>query len=820
MGKDQQTVEQLLRSNPLLRNLAMFSGDIGERRDEGNSQRRHPLKIFTKNINKTNYKPTDNNFDNDYERVNETFFQEVEIADNDIRRLPTGRSLSSTDASDASDSDVAEENVDGEPFAVTESLLRSLESVDTEVTIPARLEKRSPSIKLTFSEEFTPPPTIPTKKKNETVLGLNKSQFQGYLYLKEMDDLRGSRLDEQSGEDFFSRVSTPNQGGRSGELPLVQEKFHQQDVIAVPRERGGYVVSGTRYYVDNRVDGDVREDTDVMQDEYKLRESTKEFAEMKEDPRFAVEMELSQMKKRRSRRRFVQKGTKTHDSQNSVEATLGKTTLFDPEPPSTVEMMKKGGRVFERRSTDIGGKMITVELANKLLHGVDLIVRPGSVVHGTMPHGEVTNDVQNGNIDKRNQIALMDSLVRPLNHAAPLFEENNEVPNSSEIRSNPRSSILAVESDARLVNSCFYMQADAVLSGVDPIEKASGMSEMECLSLCAREDSCLSLNYAGSVSTCEMFNTTEGPTAAVKPLLGYTYYMPKRKDLKSCMSDILSTENTLPESVVGVRCSSAEPCSAPELRMVESRARIAIYRLFSSRAECSNESAVLFIRSAGSRNKMGSNLDTVININEDDCLFSCLRNKAVDTHSIECVSAEYEEEHERCTLSSEPRKNELSLHKHTTFYEKICVSTAVANQCSGAAVDRRANIVIVGSLRDTASTANPEECIEKCVMAERELGFQCLSVMYYYDETVLNCILNDASAKTNPESLAEEDRAIVDYFGVDDCYGMPEVEDTRQKFFKNFPLKVEDDIIGANQTPGSRVEVLRRTRSSPNPPPR
>ncbi|EYC04959.1 hypothetical protein Y032_0084g1691 [Ancylostoma ceylanicum] len=98
-----------------------------------------------------------------------------------------------------------------------------------------------------------------------------------------MDDLRGSRLDQQSGEDFFSRVSTPNQGGRSGELPLVQEKFHKEDVIAVPRERGGYVVSGTRYYVDNRVDGDVREDTDVMQDEYKLREATKEFAEMKED---------------------------------------------------------------------------------------------------------------------------------------------------------------------------------------------------------------------------------------------------------------------------------------------------------------------------------------------------------------------------------------------------------------------------------------------------------------------------------------------------------------------------------------------------------
>ncbi|RCN47641.1 hypothetical protein ANCCAN_06307 [Ancylostoma caninum] len=335
MGRDQQNVEQLLRSNPLLRNLAMFSEKTGAQRDESNSQRRYPLKVFPKDLNKTNYKPTDNNFDNDYERVNETFFQEVEIADNNIRRLPTGRSLSSTDGSDPSDSDVPEESDNDEPFAVTESLIRSLESVDTEVTIPARLEKiemvaslehpqlvilnatsdvsdfsssftpeeASQSTKsatasgqtsettrsmdtqrsnFTSTEELTSTLTIPTKKKNETILGLNKSQFQGYLYLKETEDLRGSRMDEKSGEELFSRLARPDQGSENGQLPLVGEKFHQHDVIVVPRERGGYVVSGTRYYVDNRIEGDVRSDTDVMQDHYKLRDSTKEYIEMKE----------------------------------------------------------------------------------------------------------------------------------------------------------------------------------------------------------------------------------------------------------------------------------------------------------------------------------------------------------------------------------------------------------------------------------------------------------------------------------------------------------------------------------------------------------
>ncbi|KAK5984095.1 PAN domain protein [Trichostrongylus colubriformis] len=105
---------------------------------------------------------------------------------------------------------------------------------------------------------------------------------------------------------------------------------------------------------------------------------------------------------------------------------------------------------------------------------------------------------------------------------------------------------------------------------------------------------------------------------------------------------------------------------------------------------------------------------------------------------------------------------------------------SVSTKCSGAAVDRTANMVVVGFMRDTATTDSIEECIERCVGAEIALGFQCLSIMYYYDETVLNCILNDASIRTNPESVTEVNSTIVDYFGVDDCYGLPEATDGRQ----------------------------------------
>ncbi|KAK6010798.1 PAN domain protein [Ostertagia ostertagi] len=92
-------------------------------------------------------------------------------------------------------------------------------------------------------------------------------------------------------------------------------------------------------------------------------------------------------------------------------------------------------------------------------------------------------------------------------------------------------------------------------------------------------------------------------------------------------------------------------------------------------------------------------------------------------------------------------------------------------------------MVVAGFMRDSTTTFSIGECIERCVQAEIMLGFQCLSIMYYYEETVLNCILNDASVRTNPESLTEVNSTVVDYFGIDDCYGLPEAMDDRQVLF-------------------------------------
>ncbi|KHJ92231.1 PAN domain protein [Oesophagostomum dentatum] len=316
-------------------------------------------------------------------------------------------------------------------------------------------------------------------------------------------------------------------------------------------------------------------------------------------------------------------------------------------------------------------------------------------------------------ISGKEEVLALDSETRPLTSISTLSNENDII----EIRAHPTNSILSAEGDVQSTNACFFMQPDSLLSGVAPIEKGIGLSEVECLTLCARAPSCRSLNYGASISTCEVFDQIEEPPAVVKHRLGYTYYTPKHHNLKGCMKDILSSDEDLSPShdpvIRAPSCRSlnygASISTCEVYDQIEEPPAVVKHRLGYTyytpkhhnlkgcmKADCLNNTAVLFVRSADSHYAIPSSPNTVLNVNEDDCLFICLRNK----------------------------------------------------------------------------------------------------------ETVLNCILNDASAKTNPESTAEEDKSIVDYFGVDDCYGLPEIADTRQKHLKSFPLTVEDDVIGGAQTPG------------------
>ncbi|GMT28181.1 hypothetical protein PFISCL1PPCAC_19478, partial [Pristionchus fissidentatus] len=195
-----------------------------------------------------------------------------------------------------------------------------------------------------------------------------------------------------------------------------------------------------------------------------------------------------------------------------------------------------------------------------------------------------------------------------------------------------------------------------------------------------------------------------------------------------------------------------------------------------NKARCTSGEEVLFIRSRGIRDNGGSNLDTVLNINEDDCVFSCISNLAGYYDLFDCVSAQYDSYNEACTLSSDPpRDDRLTLHGSSNFYEKICTKPEITSRCSGGTVERKRQKVLTGLLRDSITVGSVLECIERCIDVDVKLPFKCMSALYYYEEATFNCVLNDGSAFTHPNSLFDETSVVVDYFGIDECHGIKEI---------------------------------------------
>ena len=56
-------------------------------------------------------------------------------------------------------------------------------------------------------------------------------------------------------------------------------------------------------------------------------------------------------------------------------------------------------------------------------------------------------------------------------------------------------------------------------------------------------------------------------------------------------------------------------------------------------------------------------------------------------------------------------------------------------------MDRRSQYILLGFLRDARTMPSPAACLDTCITASTNLGFQCYSVMYYYE--VRRCYIFD-----------------------------------------------------------------------------
>ncbi|GMR53406.1 hypothetical protein PMAYCL1PPCAC_23601, partial [Pristionchus mayeri] len=336
--------------------------------------------------------------------------------------------------------------------------------------------------------------------------------------------------------------------------------------------------------------------------------------------------------------------------------------------------------------------------------------------------------------------------------------------------------------ESYVIRKCFDEKRNCYLIDASPMERRIGLSAIDCLRFCSRVKGCLSVSFASTLSICDIYNIRNGTgTANLVQLLGYVYFEPKVSEIEKCMS--AHSAKFKEQGRKNIRRSQTkrrkqeQTTSAPIDPMRSVNAKRAVLNLtMATRARCQSGEEMLFIRSRGIRDEGGNNLDTVLNINEDDCLFSCLSNLAGYYDIFNCVSAQYDSFNEACTLSSDaPKESSLSLHSSSLFYEKMCTRNAVVSHCSGGTVERKRQKVLTGLLRDSISVGSARECIERCIDVSLHLPFKCLSVVYYYEEATFNCVLNDGSAFTHPDGLFDETNAVVDYFGVDECHGIREI---------------------------------------------
>ncbi|WKX92180.1 hypothetical protein Q1695_010311 [Nippostrongylus brasiliensis] len=549
---------KMLRQNPLLKGLAMFNerevtderwsspqyykklDEKGESKNSQKSKTRSPLK-------RQKQKSLYDNFYEDYEKMNETYFNDGTSDEYEIRRTPTGRKLS-----DDIDESLGIEYDDEQPFAVTESLVKSLERAN-EAVVPVELDKLDgfhasfnndveyygdistgivtttqapPTTSLLptttllapttfgtyFSTAHISPPLAndeklndekattsrlqqtPLKKKVLPAPGLKKSEFQGVFYVVGMNNR--FEVQKQAPQQLASILQKSH---RSEKRPSLGKT---DSMIVTPQKGGTFLVSGTRYYSDNRVDGEVHHAEDAMREKYRKRRTSKEELEMIKDPLYAVEVELSGMKSRKSGTTSAMEGTKLQSGKKKKKRSKKK----QPEDAhdkarSTVTMMKVGEKVFEKRITDIGGHKVVVALGNKHLHGADLIARPGSVIHGRLPTGdEGVEALEKAKVGIRDLLIFppsdgnhnhVDSFHNSLEEISDLggsllvqSEDALELP--KELQFSDDKTLTKAQIEAEMIEMCFFVKTDTQLVGAAPIERTVGVSSTECIMQCAR----------------------------------------------------------------------------------------------------------------------------------------------------------------------------------------------------------------------------------------------------------------------------------------------------------------------------------------------
>ncbi|NP_001362172.1 Apple domain-containing protein [Caenorhabditis elegans] len=584
-------------------------------------------------------------------------------------------------------------------------------------------------------------------------------------------------------EDISSKAGMPTSSFQGTSLAKLSElkpeefEFHQiqkkkQDENEVVQFNGRYSVSATKYYVDNRIDGEHYENSPSVEIEDTIQENGVEEV----DP-FAVEREMRKMARMHAAK------TRTFDDplkglEFLMEKDQERRRLSDELPDTELVSMEtdKNGKTFEQRQTTHEGRKTIVNLYNKNLYGHDLMRFPGAIFDDKI-------DEPRQKSDKRRTVASRIVLSSDeFSHINPTSPRLRKVVAgvTTNVKTDKNMFVDAkIQKTTEDVESvCYNSKKNTAITKIRSFETDDNLSKLECLIKCSRTPACLATTYSMPLATCAMYEEIKNLAGNTIRSQGHSLHRKLSKTTARCVRMFVSRE------VFGDLDKDSEEeefeDSPTFLRLVEKDSSVSSSLLFSQRPKCPDGQDVIFVRSNDVESS--NNHQNYVEITEDDCVFACLTNSRPGGGASDCTALEYDKTRGFCYLMTSPPADDVAMtprpRNPVTSYEKICIQKSSANKCSGGQPIRYRQKVLIGHLVDAHSVGSAAECIDLCI--EKHI-IGCVSVMFYAKETTLNCILNDSTNLEDPASFFDETATIVDFFSIQDCLGIREVNRRAKK---------------------------------------
>ncbi|PIC54198.1 hypothetical protein B9Z55_003550 [Caenorhabditis nigoni] len=599
-------------------------------------------------------------------------------------------------------------------------------------------------------------------------------------------------ISTSSGDLTTSKMPTSSFQGTSlvqlQELPDEFIENHQnqrnlekrKDENEVTQFNGRYSVSATKYYVDNRIDGEHYENVVPEQIEDTIQEKGTEEV----DP-FAVEREMRKMAKMHAAKTQI---LEDEDPLKGLETMMLKDQerRRNDEVPEEEKLsieIDKNGRKYEARETTYRGKKTTVNLYNKNLYGHDLMRFPGAIFDDRIDEPRRKSDKRRA---VASRIVLSDDEFHHINPSSPRLRKvlagvttNVKTGKNMFIDQKLQKTTEDVES------VCYNTKKNTGITKIAPLGTDDNLSKLECLTKCARSPTCSAATYSAPLATCAMYGEFQNLAAHVFRSQGSSLHRKLSKTTLRCVRMFVSREE------FGKEEEEEEESAPPFLRLVEkdiispgsssnTLSSSSTTLLFSQRAKCPSGQDVIFVRSDDV--EASNSNSKYVEITEDDCVFACLTNSRPGGGASDCSALEYDKTRGFCYLTGNIPSEDMAMtprpRNPVNSYEKICIRQSSANKCSGGQPIRHRQKVLIGHLVDAHSVGSAAECLDLCI-EKHTIG--CVSVMFYAKEPTLNCILNDSTNLEDPASFFDETATIVDFFSIQDCLGIREVNRRAKK---------------------------------------